>query len=378
MKITAIFAYLAFYGGEKANFEVFKIFKKAGHDVSIILSKKVDKNLESIIKKENFKYKKINWGPDYIGFKNPFWDYFSIFYRVISITSKMLIHESKFKSDLIYVPNYLQYFYVWPYLFLKRKKLIFRIGDIPTNSSLHKLMWKYFINPYVVKFVCNSVISKKKLIKNIGEKFEYKIEVIRNINYLKKTTNLNNLKIKKNFICTYIGQINSDKGVHLILKSATRLTKRYREILFLIIGNTKKADKNLENLIINIQKDKNLLRKIKFKNYVNQSEIYNYYSKTDVLLVPSLFEDSSPNVIIEAQHLNIPVIGFKSGGIPELISHKKNGFICANKNEIDLSKAIEKLFKNENLYKKLCDRSLKSRKEFDNDYISKQWINLIV
>ena len=51
----------------------------------------------------------------------------------------------------------------------------------------------------------------------------------------------------------------------------------------------------------------------------------------DGVLVPSL-EDNLPNVICEAHCVGTPVVAFNSGGIPEMIIHKENGFLCEAKN----------------------------------------------
>ena len=43
------------------------------------------------------------------------------------------------------------------------------------------------------------------------------------------------------------------------------------------------------------------------------------YARARVLLVPSLWWESGPRVIVEALSNGIPVIGSSSGGVPEVI-----------------------------------------------------------
>jgi hypothetical protein len=46
------------------------------------------------------------------------------------------------------------------------------------------------------------------------------------------------------------------------------------------------------------------------------------FEQTKVLLVPSLWDDPSPRVILEAAHYEIPIIASKKGGIPEFVHDK--------------------------------------------------------
>lgn len=55
------------------------------------------------------------------------------------------------------------------------------------------------------------------------------------------------------------------------------------------------------------------------------------YNAADAVLVPSL-EDNLPNVVCEAQGCGTPVVAFASGGIPEMVLHKKTGFLAATGN----------------------------------------------
>jgi glycosyltransferase involved in cell wall biosynthesis len=63
------------------------------------------------------------------------------------------------------------------------------------------------------------------------------------------------------------------------------------------------------------------------------------YSCVDLFLIPSL-EDNLPNTIMEAMACGTPCVGFSTGGIPEMIDHKINGYLAAYKNAEDLATGI--------------------------------------
>jgi glycosyltransferase involved in cell wall biosynthesis len=58
-----------------------------------------------------------------------------------------------------------------------------------------------------------------------------------------------------------------------------------------------------------------------------EDEIVAAYNAADAMVVPSL-EDNLPNTVIEAMACGIPVVGFRTGGIPEMIDHQQNGYLA--------------------------------------------------
>jgi glycosyltransferase involved in cell wall biosynthesis len=64
------------------------------------------------------------------------------------------------------------------------------------------------------------------------------------------------------------------------------------------------------------------------------ADIHAALSKIDLLLVPSAPHDATPRVILEAFAAGVPVIAFRSGGIPELIEDGRTGFLASSVTEM--------------------------------------------
>ena len=58
--------------------------------------------------------------------------------------------------------------------------------------------------------------------------------------------------------------------------------------------------------------------------------------------------DNQPLSIIESMAMSTPIIGFKTGGIVEMIDQNKNGFLVLQKDINALADAIELAFENNN------------------------------
>ena len=63
------------------------------------------------------------------------------------------------------------------------------------------------------------------------------------------------------------------------------------------------------------------------------------YSAASVFVIPSL-EDNLPNTVIESMACGTPVVGFNTGGIPEMIDHQITGYVADYKSSEDLAKGI--------------------------------------
>lgn len=71
----------------------------------------------------------------------------------------------------------------------------------------------------------------------------------------------------------------------------------------------------------------------------DEREIASVYAAADVFVLPSLSENL-PNTIMEAMACGIPCVGFNVGGIPEMIDHRKNGYVAAYKKASDLAAGL--------------------------------------
>jgi glycosyltransferase involved in cell wall biosynthesis len=63
------------------------------------------------------------------------------------------------------------------------------------------------------------------------------------------------------------------------------------------------------------------------------------YSAADVFLAPSL-EDNLPNTVMESLSCGTPLAAFTTGGIPDMVKHKYNGYLAEYRSSADLAAGI--------------------------------------
>lgn len=112
----------------------------------------------------------------------------------------------------------------------------------------------------------------------------------------------------------YIGQINKEKGVELMLKSFLGLDYDKEKWELLIAG---KVEKEYHNYLKGINNSKNIV-------YVGYADRYEFFKKIDVLIVPSLWQEPFGRVVLEAMINNKIVITNKTGGMNEIMENNKD------------------------------------------------------
>lgn len=89
----------------------------------------------------------------------------------------------------------------------------------------------------------------------------------------------------------------------------------------------------------------------------SQGEIVAAYNRSDIFVIPSL-SDNLPNTIMESMACGKPVVGFETGGIPEMVDHRKNGYIAPQKNVNELAAGIKWTLESEERYQELSKNAL--------------------
>ena len=72
-----------------------------------------------------------------------------------------------------------------------------------------------------------------------------------------------------------------------------------------------------------------------------------YYRNAAIHVAPSMWEEPSANVVVEAKREGVPSVVFRSGGLPELVRSGVDGVICEEKTAEALAAGIASLLENE-------------------------------
>lgn len=96
-----------------------------------------------------------------------------------------------------------------------------------------------------------------------------------------------------------------------------------------------------------------------------QREIEKWYGFFDALVLPSVKRESFGITLVEAMAMGIPVVASRLGGIPEIIDHKKNGFLAKPGDSQDLADQLMYLYNNRSEVRQMI---LAARKKIEDQF----------
>lgn len=159
------------------------------------------------------------------------------------------------------------------------------------------------------------------------------------LNPLPKNTRVKSDKLV--FGC--IGTFHKLKNV-VFLAKAFKQVEGKAELLFWGAGESQ----TIEFLKEEIRED----RRLRYFGGYSQAELPQILSNIDLMIVPSIIENY-PLAVREAISAGIPVLASNVGGIPEIITHMKNGILFNPSKKEELQKRIQELVDDPSIVDKL-------------------------
>lgn len=162
----------------------------------------------------------------------------------------------------------------------------------------------------------------------------------------------------------YIGGIVWHKGLH-VLVDAFRKVKSSK--VRLDIYGSIHDEPEYANAIIQDAKDD---ARIQFKGSFHMADSSRVLNNLSVLVVPSVYYDNFPLVVLLGLAYQVPVIGSNIGGIPESVQDGKNGFLIKPARIDELAVLIERIAEKPQILQDLRNNIVRPRRieEEASDY----------
>ncbi len=119
-------------------------------------------------------------------------------------------------------------------------------------------------------------------------------------------------------VVLYVGRFAREKGIQLLLNSASSILEAEPKAKFVIVGGgNRKAFEDFVRWI-------GLEDRVKFTGFIAGQNLYQMYRIADVAVFPSLYEPFGI-VALEAMAAGAPVVASDAGGLKEVVRHDVNG-----------------------------------------------------
>ncbi|MDQ7047905.1 MAG: glycosyltransferase family 4 protein [Sulfurovum sp.] len=259
--------------------------------------------------------------------------------NVIKDTFLLHAHETK-AAQFAYFAHLI---YGVPYIVTRRVN-----NPIKNNFFNKKIYTKANYTIVLSHAIKNQVfkISKETNIKIIPDAYSQLEMSESNIEGLKQ-------RFANKFIIGCIGELESAKGQYYLIEAMKKIQINYPNIHLIFLGrgkdekNYKEQSKDLDN--------------ITFEGFVDN--VGDYIHIFDLFVFPSLNEGLG-SILFDVMQANVPIVASDVGGIPDIIQNEENGLLVAIRESEAIYLAIERLYLDANLRKKLSDKAFENIENF--------------
>ena len=328
MRILVVFGNIALFGKERGNIQALRVLHEAGADVLFVTNKEWgDAHIVPALEAAD-----MNWAPMTVA--RPLRrtmslrDVFKVGRDILRGWRDLIRIIRAYRPTHIHVPNEYQSIYNFPVLLLARRPIVYRLGDEPVASpAVLTWLWQNLVVPRVTTFVCVSEFIRKRVIE-IGAApgrtrviYSYPPE-----RSGEESAGDAGLAPFEGITVTYVGQLRPHKGVDLYVKTALALCATYDDVRFLVVGDYTWENAFAEGLMAQV-KSSRFSERIIFTGYME--DVPALLAASDLHVCPSVWEEPLSNTVVEAKHAGTASVIFPSGGLPELVAHQHDGFICS-------------------------------------------------
>lgn len=149
----------------------------------------------------------------------------------------------------------------------------------------------------------------------------------------------------------YLGQFAPHKGVHLLLAAFQRLDRHSDSCDLTLHGTISDASPYEHQLLKIGRRDP----AITFAGPYPNSKVGQVLSDLDVIVVPSLWHEIGPTVIMEAYATQTPVVAARLGEMASLVRHNENGLLFEPGSAASLTRQLQRLLDEPALLPRLRD-----------------------
>lgn len=145
----------------------------------------------------------------------------------------------------------------------------------------------------------------------------------------------------------YVGTFRRSKGLHVLLDSMRQIPA---ERVHLDIYGAKGQFPQYEATLFELAGGR---KNVEFCGTFPNEKLADVFSSFDVLVIPSLWHENSPLVLLSAFALHTPVIVSRIGSLADLVEHEKSGLTFEMGNSADLARQLQRLLDDPHLLERI-------------------------
>ncbi|MGH9346647.1 MAG: glycosyltransferase family 4 protein [Vicinamibacterales bacterium] len=209
--------------------------------------------------------------------------------------------------------------------------VIARLGNAPEELPLHRFLWGRLIDPVVTAFLPNSTFTAAALAAT-GVSVQ-KMRVIGNT-WPTRAVSRRAAEPRRPGRIIYVGQLIPPKGCDRLLDAVARLASRGYDVSLDVVGDTERWEPDgWRGYIASLQdraRRPDLDGRIRFLGA--REDVPALLAAAVVHCCPSRIatREGFGVVTVEAKAAGIPSVVTPSGALPEIVEHRRDGWVCVD------------------------------------------------
>jgi len=241
-------------------------------------------------------------------------------------------------------------------IFIPNVKLIHGVRWNPITGSLLdksfmvvEVLFSWLVDGWIV----NSKVTKDTLVNRCNIKNDDIYVIYNGVNLPSTIEPFSERPVE---ILT-VANLNKRKGYVEYLKNISKIIKLVPNVKFVFVG---RDDMNglVQKKIVEYKLDKY----VSYEGF--QSDVKSYYERSKLFVLPSLWGEGCPTVILEALSFSVPVVAYNIDGIAELINNDDDGVLL----ELDDDNGFKKIVRLLNNYDNLSVMGERGRSKIKSEF----------
>ncbi len=301
----------------------------------------------------------------------------TMMWEVARVSRHLLREARRIRPTHVFVPEYQTILRNLPALLWLRArgvKVVARLANAPGTGTVHRLLWRWIINPFVDAFVCNSAFTLRELLAHGVPAAKARV-VTNMVPPRAHAWDPNSPRISGRVI--FVGQIIPEKGLDLLLEAIALLRARGLDVSLDIVGDIEGWEgpeyRGYRATLRARAARPDLADVVSFLGW--REDVPSVMAQASVHCCPSRPEsrEAFGIVVLEAKTSGLPSVVSSAGNLPDLVHHRENGWVCTDMTAAALAEGIAYFVTNRGAREAAGRAAHASAEEYSPERFAREW-----
>jgi len=170
----------------------------------------------------------------------------------------------------------------------------------------------------------------------------------------------------------FVGRLEPEKGIRTLLRSIRMVLRSIPDCRFVIVGGG-----TLKEEVTSFTRGEGVGDRVSVEGEVPYERLPRYYKLSDVVVVPSSWQEPFGMVVADAMLSRRPVVGTSVGGLPELVRHGESGLLVEPNDPAALAEAVVSILQNPAVAREMGERGYEmARGRFSKRVVAERMVEV--